>query len=252
MPFKPRLLRYDEEHAGPSGPIGGSLAAASVGETVVPTAPHDPTHDTVCGIEFDTIRDWNPDDSLLADAQLQCLARQLSDDAARLAEQYPATRYQAEGWTPPALDRSATHVSPATAVGSRRGWYVRAARSVAVAAGVMAMLALPRVADDRPASTRPTTNAVRAGDSDEAVDAFVTDRATHAVLHSADALERRVRYEDGDTARWGARPIDDSQFGPGGSGLGFDGLPDGGLPVGHDSLQDLLPTDSHGYCDVSM
>jgi hypothetical protein len=61
---------------------------------------------------------------------------------------------------------------------------------------------------------------------------------------------RRTRFEDGDTAEWGAKVIDDSQFGPG--GFGIDGLPIDALPIETDALRDLMPSDSQDYCDVSM
>ncbi len=266
MPYKPRILRFDEEHADARGPVVGSLTAraesrsesTSVEDGNARTAPHDPTHDTVCGVEMDTIRDWDPDDALLADAQLQCLARQLSDDAARLA-----TRYPAEGWAPPALESAL--VAGAAAGDTVGTWRLRGSRRVrlsivslctTLAACAVVFFALPRVADDGPATMK--ANGAELEDGRDGTDALAADRsaersaerAANSPLLAEDAAVSRVRYEDGETALWGDHPIDDSQFGPGlGVGAGaIDGLP----AADRDLLRDLLPVDSHEYCDVSM
>jgi hypothetical protein len=277
VPFKPRILRFDEEHAAVRGPAGGAAIAPPDASLVrataphaapgddAPAAPHDPAYDTVRGMELDTIRDWDPDDALLADPQLQCLARQLSDDAAALAARYPA-----DGWIPPAIESAAVPASKMLFRGSRQRWragFTALSRCAAVIACVTAViLALPQVVDDRPASTRPastrpastnvtattpTSDEVRwTGRRSGTVDAFVADRATFAPLSAVDSSRGRTRFEDGDTAEWGAKVIDDSQFGPG--GFGIDGLPIDALPIETDALRDLMPSDSQDYCDVSM
>lgn len=280
MPFKPRILRFDEEHPGVGRPAGGSTTMPVDSATIGPsasegptartandaprTAPHDPTHDTVCGAEFDTIRDWDLDDALLADAQLQCLARQLSDDAARLAQRYPA-----EGWTPPVLEpglaEPAATGSARTAVDSRHRWtFGTAARWLAAASVAAVVLALPPAANDGPASTAPTTLESTPAEVHESVgggvpaDALATDHRLRHVRPAANGFESDLRYEDGDTARWGPRPIDDSQFGPGGVGtdnlgngrLCIDGFGIDGLPLEQELLKDLLPSDPHGYCEA--
>jgi hypothetical protein len=248
VPFKPRIIRFDDEHAGVPEPVGGCSAPLATATTVSPpsdTPLCDPTHDTVRGLEFDTIRDWDFDDNLLSDPKLQCLARQLSDDAAALAKRYPA-----DGWEPPAMEAvpaisplAAEHVQPLNsrvhafvankvALGRWLGLGVATVACIAVAIG-------PR--------SLPNANPTK-------FDPAIGERASAADSLFAVSPTRQVNYEDGDTAIWGPEIVDDSQFGE--SPFGSDGMHDvrdGVLSTpGHDALRELLPADSHDYCEVSM
>jgi hypothetical protein len=224
VPFEPRIVRFDEEHAGRTAPLW-AVATADARPTHVETPPQDPTHETLCGVEFDTIRDWDADDALLADPQLQCLARQLSDDAERLAKRFPA-----DGWTPPSVEEPvipAERESGARPAGGRTrsraaSWAHRSALLLASAVCLAVFLSPPQGGDTGPTFTTPG-----------AQDGQILPPSSHPVA-----------YENGESAAWGDDPIDDSQFGPG--GVGLDSLP-GGTPFG-----ELLPPDSHEYCDVSM
>lgn len=240
MPFKPRIVRFDEEHAAvptpagsdPAAPLGASLVA-TVGDnpSAVETPPKDPVHDTIRGEAFDTIANWDPDDALLNDPMMQCLARQLSDDAERLAKRYPA-----EGWIPPAIEQDSTRPPPAAYA---RIWR----RAIAVALGACLLIAV-----GPPSSRDRGVQGIRAVES-----AYSPDRESQAAPLPVD----RVTYEDGDTAIWGSNPIDDSQFGDVQFGVlqfGDDRGAEGGVlsRPAHEALRDLLPADSHEYCDVSM
>jgi hypothetical protein len=256
VPFKPRIIRFDDEHAAVPTPVGagsggmGSDVAldpslAAVVDTrpgEIETPPHDPTHDTICGEEFDTVANWDvnwdADDALLDDAMLQCMARQLRDDAARLAKRYPA-----EGWVPPAPGDS-VETTPPVAVGRRSVWRRVAAVASAVAACLLITLGPRSIGDGE------TYDRLRPGPAD------VSIAEPLAAMQPASHLE----YEDGDAAVWGSNPIDDSQFG----NVLFGGIQtiDGEATHGdsfgvlssptHEALRDLLPSDSHEHCDVSM
>ncbi len=264
MPFKPRIIRFDDEHGGVSSPLGGSVSAPPV-ESPLQEPAHDPTHDTVCGLEFDTIRDWDPDDALLADPKLQCLARQLSDDAAALAKRYPA-----DGWEPPVVEAvpattlPAAVLLPANVVEPRRSrlWNAIAGRmtwrplvGAGIAAAACLIVALGPQALGPQAFGPRTTDVAGSGDVASSPNAFtVGDRTmadrTMARSQFVGESVRRVRYEDGDTASWGPELLDDSQFGE--PQFGED-HPDGILSApGHDALRELLPADSHEYCEASM
>ena len=254
MPFKPRIIRFDDEHTSVPGPLGGSsgapLATATDNALPLETSPletplQDPTHDTVRGLEFETIRNldvdnWDVDDALLSDPKLQCLARQLSDDAAALAKRYPA-----DGWEPPAMEalpvsepvepRRSRILAIFTGHVAWRRWL-----GLGVAAAVCLAVAIG------PRSTHhanPTKFEPAAGTEPAAADPlFVV------------APPRQLHFEDGDTAIWGPDLVDDSQFGE--SPFGFDAIENSPNKVlsapGHDALRELLPADSHDYCEVSM
>jgi hypothetical protein len=259
VPFKPRIIRFDDEHAGvPEPRSGGSaapLATATDSAPPVETPLCDPTHDTVRGLEFDSVRDldgndldgseWDIDDLLLSDPKLQCLARQLSDDAAALANRYPA-----DGWEPPAMESSPVVASSQSKSASPLHRRVRAlfpgqvawrrwlGLSVAAAACVAVAIG-PR--------SLPNANPTK------------FDPANRIVPSTADPMfaaspTQQVNYQDGDEAIWGPELVDDSQFGE--SPFGSDGagnVRDDVLSTpGHDALRELLPADSHDYCEVSM
>lgn len=253
MPFKPRIVRFDDEHAAPSGPATAALGVPH--ETQTP--PHDPVHDTVRDVEFDTLRDWDPDDALLADAKLQCLARQLSDDAARLAARYPA-----DGWTPPTAEPIAAE--PAVAeeptpnarpLSRRRAWIVGSSLAAAVAGCVAIVAALPPGSPDGPRSLVPSSTTPSAAPAQPhssqprspATDTYVSDHPTASP--AAHAPLSRIKYEHGDAARWGDHLIDDSQFGESAIGV----LRSANGEIVPDALPpDIAPGASHDYCEVSM
>ena len=254
MPFKPRIIRFDDEHASVPEPLGGNssapLATATDNAPPLESPLHDPTHDTVRGLEFETIRDWDGndwdvDDALLSDPKLQCLARQLSDDAAALAKRYPA-----DGWEPPAMETAPTTAAIGASLAESELSRVRQffAKQVAwrrwlgLCAAAAACLAIAIGPQSMP-NANPTK----------------FDPGTRAVPSAATPLfaaspARQVHYQDGDEALWGPELIDDSQFGE--SPFGVDSIEDGPHKVlsapGHDALRELLPADSHDYCEVSM
>lgn len=249
MPFKPRIVRFDDEHAavpapaggGPSAPLGAALiAAVDAPSSVVETPSTDPTHDTIRGEAFDTLADWDPDDALLNDPMMQCLARQLSDDAERLARRYPA-----EGWVAPSVDERPALPPPVARRGLLRRGFFRRLVAVAAALGACYLATLgPLPIGSRSALDAP--DVVSENDAEtESLPPLPVDRVT---------------YEDGDAAIWGTSPIDDSQFGDVQFGvLRFgdgDAAEGGAFDVlsrpAHEALRELLPADSHEYCDVSM
>jgi hypothetical protein len=247
--FKPRIIRFDDEHAavptpvgaGPSAPLGASLVTvADEGQSDghrVETSPHDPTHDTIRGEEFETITNFDLDDALLGDAMMQCLARQLSDDADRLAKRFPA-----DGWVPPALEEC----SPRPLRGTQPTHWRRAIAAVA-AMGACFLMTVGAQSE----------SAFHNHPASETDSGLIAPSELQPTNH--------ITYQDGDDAIWGPNPIDDSQHGdvqfgglyPGSPNFESDGTAGGGAfdilsnPT-HDALRELIPADAHEHCDVSM
>lgn len=255
MPFKPRIIRFDDEHASVPEPLGGN----SSGRHWRPLRTTPRLSNRRCTIPRTTrcaalnSKRFAIGTVMIGTLTTRCSAirscnasrRQLSDDAAALAKRYPA-----DGWEPPAMETAPTTAAIGASLAESELSRVRQffAKQVAwrrwlgLCAAAAACLAIAIGPQSMP-NANPTK----------------FDPGTRAVPSAATPLfaaspARQVHYQDGDEALWGPELIDDSQFGE--SPFGVDSIEDGPHKVlsapGHDALRELLPADSHDYCEVSM
>jgi hypothetical protein len=262
VPFKPRILRFDEPHAAAPQRAASEERFGCAAETTS-DQPDDSPFDTVCGLEFSTLRDCIAADArgpadvaagaaerpleenLFADDdQLEMLAQQLRADADRLATIYPADEPSRQAVV--AVQDNAANVklaAPRTATKPSAvrhflagHWHRLAAAAllVALAGGNFAF----QHSRDR---NQPPDGAKL---DSVPLDHFAADRVEN---RGESTFDRSSTYAHGSTSEAVVHPI----------GHARDTLPDG-LPADlwspgeGKTLRDLGPDDSQDFCEVSM
>lgn len=172
MSFEPKILRV-EDSATDRDVAGAALALSSSHPATGPDV-----HDTVTGLEMATLRDWRPDDDLLPDEELQLLARQLSEDAERLAARHPAVM--------PGENRFARR----DGLGARRFYRIAAA---CLLFGLVAWSS---------GGNPPPMPAISAAPGHIRGELLAGER-------DSKSESKRARYRNGDESNWGA-PLDSS------------------------------------------